>query len=158
MLVASIEYLVLRQRICFGVLLKCYHRRLYFPVNYQLEQMGMHNYRELKVWQRAMDFVLEVYRVTNMFPKDEKFGLTSQLRRCVVSIPSNISEGAGRATNNQFRYFLEMAMGSCNEAQTQLELSSRFNYLTKEVADKLLDEGQQIYKMILAFYNTLLIN
>ena len=105
-----------------------------------------------------MDFVLEVYRVTNMFPKDEKFGLTSQLRRCAISIPSNISEGAGRATNNQFRYFLEIAMGSCNEAQTQLELSFRFNYLSKQDADKMLDEGQQIYKMILAFYNTLLIN
>lgn len=117
----------------------------------------MHNYRELKVWQRAMDFVLEVYRVTNMFPKDEKFGLTSQLRRCAISIPSNISEGAGRATNNQFRYFLEIAMGSCNEAQTQLELSFRFNYLSKQDADKMLDEGYQIYKMILAFYNTLLV-
>ena len=105
-----------------------------------------------------MDFVLEVYRVTNMFPKDEKFGLTSQLRRCAISIPSNISEGAGRATNNQFRYFLEIAMGSCNEAQTQLELSFRFNYLSKQDADKMLDEGHQIYKMILAFYNTLLIN
>ena len=66
----------------------------------------MHNYRELKVWQRAMEFVVEVYKVTDMFPKDERFGLTSQLRRCSVSIPSNISEGAGRAINSQFRYFL----------------------------------------------------
>ena len=119
--------------------------------------MGMHNYRELRVWQRAMEFVVEVYKVTDMFPKDERFGLTSQLRRCSVSIPSNISEGAGRATNNQFRYFLEIAMGSCNEAQTQLELSFRFNYLSKQDADRMLDEGHQIFKMILAFYNTLLV-
>ena len=118
--------------------------------------MGMHNYRELRIWQRAMDFVVAIYQVTDGFPKVEKYGLTSLLRRCVVSIPSNISEGAGRATNNQFRYFLEISMGSCNEAQTQLELSYRFNYLSKEEADKLLDEGQQIYKMILAFYNSLL--
>ena len=67
-----------------------------------------------------MDYVVEIYQVTDGFPNDEKYGLTSQLRRCVVSIPSNISEGAGRATNNQFRYFLEMAMGSCNEAKLSL--------------------------------------
>ena len=99
----------------------------------------MHNYRELKVWQRAMEFVVEVYKVTDMFPQDERFGLTSQLRRCSVSIPSNISEGAGRATNNQFSYFLEITMGSYNEAQTQLELSFRFNYLSKQDADRMLD-------------------
>lgn len=61
--------------------------------------MGMHNYRELKIWQRSMDFVVKVYEVTASFPKEEKWGLTYQLRSCPVSIPSNISEGAGRGTN-----------------------------------------------------------
>jgi four helix bundle protein len=102
-----------------------------------------------------MDFVVEVYKVTDSFPSDERFGIIAQLRRCSISIPSNISEGAGRATNKQFRYFLEIAMGSCNEAQTQLELAGRFNYLNAEVLEKIINEAQQIYKMILAFYNSL---
>jgi four helix bundle protein len=66
-----------------------------------------------------------------------------------------ISEGAGRGTNKQFRQFLEMSMGSCNEVQTQIELSYRFKYISKEVLDKTIDEAFQIYKMILAFYNSL---
>jgi four helix bundle protein len=117
--------------------------------------MGMHNYRELKIWQRSMDFVVKVYEVTADFPKEERYGLTSQLRRCAVSVPSNISEGAGRGTNNQFKRFLEYSMGSSNEAQTQIELACRVKYLKREIADSLIDEALQIYKMILTFYNSL---
>jgi four helix bundle protein len=116
--------------------------------------MGMHNYRELKIWQRSMDFVVRVYEISANFPKEEKYGLTSQLRNCGVSIPGNISEGAGRATNKQFRYFLEISMGSCNEAQTQIELAFRFGYIAKDVLEKLISEALQIYKMILTFYNS----
>jgi four helix bundle protein len=64
--------------------------------------MGMHNYRELKIWQWSMDFLVRIYEVTDAFPKEEKYGLISQLRRCAVSIPSNISEGAGRGSNKEF--------------------------------------------------------
>lgn len=117
--------------------------------------MGMHNYRELKIWQRSMDFVVKVYEVTAGFPKEERYGLTSQLRSCVVSVPSNISEGAGRGTNKQFKRFLEFSMGSINEAQTQIELACRIKYLNREIADLLIDEALQIYKMILTFYNSL---
>jgi four helix bundle protein len=117
--------------------------------------MGMHKYRELKIWQRSMDYVVRVYEISANFPKEEKYGLTSQLRNCTVSIPSNISEGAGRATNRQFRYFLEISMGLCNEAQTQIELAFRFGYISKETFVELADEALQIYKMILAFYNSL---
>jgi four helix bundle protein len=117
--------------------------------------MGMHNYRELKIWKRSMDFVEQVYLVTKEFPADEKYSLTSQVKRSAVSIPSNIAEGAGRATNNQFRYFLEVAMGSCNEVQTQLELAFRFTYIVNEKFEYLISEALQIYRMILAFYNTL---
>ena len=117
--------------------------------------MGMHNFRELRIWQRAIDLAELIYKITSDFPLQEKFGLVSQLRRCCVSVPSNISEGAGRATNKQFKYFLEISMGSCNEIQTQLELSFRFNFISKEVLDKLNDEVLQIYKMILVFYNSL---
>lgn len=115
----------------------------------------MHNYRELKIWQRSMNFVIKVYEVSTNFPKEEKYGLISQLRSCAVSIPSNISEGAGRGTNRQFKRFLEFSMGSANEAQTQIELAHRINYISKEVYDILIDEALQIYKMILAFYNSL---
>jgi len=115
----------------------------------------MHNYRELKIWQRSMDFVVKVYEVSVRFPNEERYGLTSQLRSCTVSVPSNISEGAGRGTNKQFKRFLEFSMGSINEAQTQIELAHRVNYLSKDVYDSLIDEAFQIYKMILAFYNSL---
>ena len=117
--------------------------------------MGMHNYRELKIWQRSMEFVVRIYEISAGFPKEERYGLTSQLRNCIVSVPSNISEGAGRGTNKQFKRFLEFTMGSINEAQTHIELAFRVNYLSKEIYDAVIDEALQIYKMILAFYNSL---
>jgi four helix bundle protein len=102
-----------------------------------------------------MGFVIKVYEVSAGFPKEERYGLTAQLRSCVVSVPSNISEGAGRGTNKQFKRFLEFSMGSINEVQTQIELACRVNYLSKEVYEPLIDEALQIYKMILGFYNSL---
>lgn len=102
--------------------------------------MGMHNFRELKIWQRSMSLAEEVYKMAASFPKEERFGLASQIKGCAVSIPSNISEGAGRGTNKQFRYFLEISMGSSNELQTQLELAKRFNFITQELGDKTIDE------------------
>ena len=115
----------------------------------------MHNYRELKIWQRSMDFVERIYQISSDFPKEEKYGLTAQIRSCAVSIPSNISEGAGRATNAQFKHFLEFSMGSINEVQTQIELAHRFGYIKKEIFDAFIDEALQIYRMIFAFYNSL---
>ena len=115
----------------------------------------MHNFRELKIWQRSIELAEVVYKTTVNFPLEEKYGLVSQLRRSAVSVASNIAEGAGRATNKQFKYFLGVAMGSCNELQTQLELSFRFGFLTKEEVDRLNDEIIQIYKMILVLYNSL---
>lgn len=82
-----------------------------------------------------MDFVERIYQISAEFPREEKYGLTAQIRSCAVSIPSNISEGAGRATNSQFKYFLEIPMGSINEVQTQLELAHRFGYIKKEILD-----------------------
>ena len=117
--------------------------------------MGMHNFRELKIWQRSMDFVVRLYQATATFPKEEQYGLTAQLRKCGISVPSNISEGAGRDTDKQFRHFLEISMGSINEAQTQIELANRLSYLAPEDYEFLIDEAIQIYKMILGFYNSL---
>jgi four helix bundle protein len=102
-----------------------------------------------------MDLVVDVYNKTKALPKEEAYGLTRQIRRSAVSIPSNISEGAGRNSDPQFKHFLEVSMGSCNELQTQIEQSRRIGYLSTEEANKILDEALQIYRMILAYYNTL---
>ena len=102
-----------------------------------------------------MDLAEKIYLETANFPKDEKYGLMAQLRRCAVSVPSNISEGAGRSTNKQLKYFIEVAMGSCNEVHTQLELSYRLKYINLEVRDRLSQESFEIYKMLLSFYNSL---
>lgn len=115
----------------------------------------MHNFRELKIWQRSMELVLEVYNTCLQFPKEEMYGLANQLKRAAVSIPSNISEGSGRNSNAQFKYFLELAMGSANEVQTQIDLASRLGYLKLEESNRLMEETLQIYKMILGFYKSL---
>ena len=115
----------------------------------------MHRFRQMKIWQRSISLAEEIYKITNSFPDNEKFGLVSQLRRCAISIASNIAEGAGRESDKQFRYFLQVSMGSCNELQTQLELSRRFNFIESELADRVQEETLSIYRMMLSFYRTL---
>jgi len=106
----------------------------------------MHNLKELKIWHKAMDMVTEVYRLTADFPKEEKYGLTSQIRRAAVSVASNIAEGAGRNSDKEFVYFLGVSNGSSYELQTQLMLSKRFNLMDERV-DPILDEINQLQKM-----------
>jgi four helix bundle protein len=115
----------------------------------------MHNFRELKIWQRSMNLVVKVYELSAKFPKEETYGLAQQLKRCACSVPSNISEGSGRNSNVQFRYFLEISMGSCNELQTQVELSKRLGYCTDNEIKEILDEANEVFKMIYGFYNSL---
>lgn len=113
----------------------------------------MNNYKELIVWKKSMVLVEVVYKITASFPDEEKFGLTNQVRRSVVSIPSNITEGAGRNSKKEFRNFLGIANGSLNELLTQLELSKRLGY-TKEIRLKdALDLGNEIQKMIYTLIN-----
>lgn len=107
----------------------------------------MHNFQELKVWQKSMDIVEKVYILSSTFPKEEKYGLTSQIRRCAVSIPSNISEGAGRNTNGEFKNFLGIANGSANELFTQLNLSFRLNLVSEINIKSILDELIEVQKM-----------
>ncbi|MEO6167669.1 MAG: four helix bundle protein [Chitinophagales bacterium] len=85
----------------------------------------MNKYQELIVWQKAMDYVISVYEATRKFPAEEKFGLVSQINRAVVSIPSNIAEGAGRDSKKEFAHFLSIAKGSSYEVETQLMLSKK---------------------------------
>ena len=108
----------------------------------------MHDYRELRVWQKAMSLAADVYTLTQSFPDEEKFGLTPQIRRSVVSIPSNIAEGSGRKTNKEFTHFLHIALGSSNELSTQIEIGYRLNYLKKDEFEDLLDQCDHTSKML----------
>lgn len=112
----------------------------------------MYNYKDLKVWEMAMEVVMDVYHLSNDIPKDEKFGLISQIRRSAVSIPSNIAEGAGRNTKNEFSRFLDISNGSNYELETQLLLINRlFNIQIEEQLKKL----QSIQKMTYALKKSL---
>ena len=91
----------------------------------------MRPHEKLDVWRKAIDFVVTVYKVTETFPKEERFGLTAQLRRAVVSVPANIAEGAARTSNKEFEYFLSNAQGSASEVETELLIAHRLNYLTE---------------------------
>jgi four helix bundle protein len=115
----------------------------------------MHNLKELKIWHKAMDLSVEVYKATSKFPKEEIYGLTSQIKRSAISIPSNISEGAGRNSNKEFIHFLGIANGSSYELQTQLIISNRLNLITDETLESLLKPIEEIQKMTYTFQNTL---
>ncbi|MBY0434854.1 MAG: four helix bundle protein [Cyclobacteriaceae bacterium] len=106
----------------------------------------MHNLKELKIWQKAVDLATEVYRLTSEFPKEEKYGLTSQIRRSVVSISSNIAEGAGRNSDKEFAHFLGISNGSSYELQTQLLISKNLGLASINLED-VLDQIDQIQKM-----------
>jgi len=93
------------------------------------------SFRELVVWQKAMELTVAIYLLTKDYPREELFGLTNQLRRCAVSIPSNIAEGQGRISAGEFRQFLGIARGSVCELQTQLELSRRLQFGGKDLID-----------------------
>lgn len=115
----------------------------------------MHNLKELKIWNKAMELVVDVYKSTSSFPSEEKFGLTSQIRRCSVSIPSNIAEGAGRNSKNEFRHFLSIANGSSYELQTQLLISNQLNLIETSITENLIKKIEELQKMNYSFQKTL---
>ncbi len=108
----------------------------------------MNTFRDLQVWQKSMDMSVQVYEVTSDFPKKEEFGLTSQLRRSAVSIPSNIAEGYGRNHTKDFMRFLQIAQGSVYECQTQLEISFRVRFIQESVFREMDSEYEIIAKML----------
>ncbi len=110
--------------------------------------MAAQNYKDLIAWQKAMDLVVEVYQTTTAFPHDERFGLTNQVRRAAVSIPSNIAEGQGRGPTQDFIRFLCMARGSLQEVDTQLILATRLGYIPQERCDRLSDLLIELAKVI----------
>ena len=105
-------------------------------------------YRDLIVWQKAMALVLETYRLSKRFPKDETYGLVAQMRRCAVSIPSNIAEGYGRNSTSDYVRFLRIATGSLYELQTQMEISCKLEYLKRADFDKLYESSREVERML----------
>ena len=116
---------------------------------------SMHTLNDLKIWHKAIDLATDVYRLTAKFPKEEKYGLTAQIRRCAVSIPSNIAEGAGRNSDNEFCYFLGVSYGSAYELQTQLIISRNLGLIEDSSTAPALDEITQLQKMNYALQNSL---
>ena len=110
--------------------------------------MKSHNFRNLKVWQQSMDLVTEVYKHSSQFPKEEMFGLTSQLRRSAVSVPSNIAEGFAKSSEKDFARFLEISMGSSYEVETQLIIANRLSMLSTEDFNLMLEKLQEVQRMI----------
>lgn len=115
----------------------------------------MHRYEELQFWKRSKDLSIRVYAITKDFPQSEVFGLTSQMRRCAVSIPSNIAEGASRSSKREFARYLEIAMGSAYELDTQLTISKELGYLCENNFDENSKELKSIIQMMSKFKSSL---
>lgn len=104
----------------------------------------MHDYRKLIVWQKGIEFVKLIYRLTRLFPKEEMYGLTSQIRRAAVSIVGNIVEGRGKATDKDFLRFLYIARGSVNEVECYIELSKELNFITLEQYEFMYKKSREV--------------
>jgi len=117
--------------------------------------MTIRDYRELQVWQKGHKLALGVYKASATFPQTEQFGLTSQIRRAAVSIPSNIVEGYERGSNREFKQFLIIARGSTGEVRAQLELAKDLDYLSQTDFEQLIGLATEVYKMLNAFLKQL---
>jgi four helix bundle protein len=106
------------------------------------------NFRDLIAWQKAMDLVEMVYAATKDFPADERYGLTSQVRRAVVSVPSNIAEGQGRRSRSEFMHFLSVAHGSLREVETQLLIAVRLGYLDERRSTEVLASSDEVGRLV----------
>ncbi|MCC9168274.1 four helix bundle protein [Pontibacter harenae] len=116
----------------------------------------MHSFKNLKIWQRSMELAKLVYETTASFPSNEKYGLTSQINRAAVSVPSNIAEGAGRNSTKEFAQFLSIALGSAFELETQLLLASSIGLIKEASLYPLLGQLEQIQKMIHSFRSSII--
>jgi four helix bundle protein len=112
-------------------------------------------YQDLTVWQRGIDLVSEVYRLSERFPREEQFGLTNQLRRSAVSIPANIAEGHGRLHKAEFVHFLSIARGSLSETETHLVIAVRLGFLPREEAQRAGDLVQEVGRLLNGLINSL---
>ena len=115
----------------------------------------MKDFRQLKVWEKAHHLVLEIYKATATFPKEELYGLMSQLRRASVSIATNIAEGCGRNTDADFARFLQIAMGSASETEYEIILAFDLGFLSKDQFESLQAQAEEVKKMLASFLKTL---
>ena len=114
----------------------------------RMNEMKINSYKDLIVWQKAMDLAAEIHLLSKAFPREELYGLTSQVRRAAVSVPSNIAEGQARQSTAEFLNFLSIAQGSLAEVDTQIMLAQRFHYLTSETATKAVSLSIEVSKML----------
>jgi four helix bundle protein len=112
------------------------------------DDKNAYQYKKLKVWQKAMKLVVQVYKATRNFPKNEQYGLVSQMRRSVISIPSNIAEGHGRSSDKEIVRFLDIARGSIFELDTQIEISKRLNFLDIQEYNNIFNMLDEISRML----------
>lgn len=112
------------------------------------EWMGMRPHERLEAWSKAIDFVVDVYKATESFPRDERFGLISQIRRAAVSVPANIAEGAARQSDKEFAYFLSNAQGSASEVETELIIAHKLGYLSETAFYALRSSIDRIGRLI----------
>jgi len=117
--------------------------------------MKIRSYKDLNIWKRSIKVVEDTYKITKNFPKEEIYGLTSQLRRSAVSIPSNIAEGFARFYNKEYRQFLFISLGSCAELSTQIIIALRLGYLESKKTNQLLNEIDEISKMTMSLIKKL---
>ncbi len=110
----------------------------------------INSFRDLLVWQKSMSFVTEVYKMTQAFPPSELYGLTNQIRRSSISIPSNIAEGYGRNATGDYKRFLQIAVGSLFELQTQVEIAFNLGYLTNEIFKDMFEKTSELDRMLLS--------
>ena len=116
---------------------------------------SIQRYQQLTVWQKGMQLVKLIYLVTNTLPREELYGLSNQMRRAVISIPSNIAEGFGRYNTKEYLHFLRIARGSCYEVETQLQICTQINYLTEEETSAPLQLCNEINRMLNAMLTKL---
>ncbi|SRR6266851_254652 len=117
--------------------------------------MAIRHYQELIVWQKAMDLVVFTYKITAGFPREELFGLSLQLRRAAISIPSNIAEGQGRNTTKDFLHFLAVARGSLQEVETQMVISERLAYTSAQTSGAFFELSSEVGRLISGLRNSL---
>lgn len=115
----------------------------------------LRNYRDLKVWEKSYNLCLEVYKLLKKFPVEERYGLSLQMRRSVVSIPSNIAEGYGRKGKQEYIHYLYVAYGSYCELETQLLLTSDLGYIEKETFEKIFEQAREVERMLKALIDSL---
>ncbi len=115
----------------------------------------MHKFKELLVWQKAVDLAVDIYKITKVFPGEEKFGLVSQINRCGISIPSNIAEGAGRNNDGEFNHFLGISNGSSFELETQLIIANKLGYIEPEALDAAIKKINDVQNMTFGLQKSL---